>query len=1065
MADQGNRLSTQELPKGMRRQQALGAVWYYKVSPICHPKPKHHAVQVGQAQGHQVFVERRIESPMSDKEYRQFGSYPDVETLRERVGQGNFQLFEIMPPENPVKLYLDFDQHPDAPGGIEDCTRMLKAGHLEYFGMQLTDDQIFLSCATGTAEQGKWAGKAKVSYHVAVNNGMAFPDVRACKKFVQAVFPNGFLDNEVPDGTDPPVDLAPYGSYQSFKMIHQSKTANSDRVAVPLRGSWEQHLVTHFACPPMLYNMERLGDAVKEKVKRDGSTSEGGRGSIAPVHVNRAEQPRWVDPAAVNPHSVADLLRYLPNHIEQPWELFFTVACICVNERVPFRVFDQWCRDSPKYDARQAESTYNGLEPRLVSSPGQPARTIATLRRIVEHCHPRIFEEATNRWVHQCMFPTVDFAELGIKRKSYSSRYVKAFTQPWTCYPHLLLRAHMGTGKTTQAVAAIEELKPSSVLIITPRQTLAASSMGVYKRALPQLIHYQRSPRVDEERFLVCQLESLFRVGRTYEIVILDESESILAQFSSDTVKKFQAVTASFKRVIQTSAKCLWTDAFLADRTISTCLELVGDPAKIRYTENTYQPIRRTAQLVGKGANAKVAINSTLQRLASSGDRNVCVSASRRQLEEAECLVPAPRLFITSQTPDSVKAQLADANALFTQYDNIGYTGSITVGVNFDIEDHFQNLLIYSSANSATPRDIMQGSMRVRHLQKNKLYYATYPRYLGNVHFDVFNREKLAEIIDGRVEYQRNIKLDDDPLWSQRQGLEPWLRRLWVFNQQERNISAFHHQRVLEKYLELCGYNIEVADVTVADLVSIMDAVKADGDTPYDAVSTIGYAEWVEALGRVQRGSATQEDKLVTSKYYLDNYMLRPGVQHTPAVMHELFQAILQHPGDIMRKMHNARSEYGTFHGESNVFQDNRQARAQHMREICAMLGVKYSHQVEAVIDSVVMEKTCVQILEKKEALRVAFGLRYQESEQRNGGDVITKRGLEILNAMLAGWGFTQIKRAAKRKRFMQGGSRKDGSSFEVVAGGSHRKGQRAHNALCIEHLDLHPEPDVGASP
>ena len=151
----------------------------------------------------------------------------------------------------------------------------------------------------------------------------------------------------------------------------------------------------------------------------------------------------------------------------------------------------------------------------------------------------------------------------------------------------------------------------------------------------------------------------------------------------------------------------------------------------------------------------------------------------------------------------------------------------------------------------------------------------------------------------------------------------------------------------------------------------------------------------------MQRGSATQEDKLVTSKYYLDNYMLRPGVQHTPAVMHELFQAILKHPGDIMRKMHNARSEHGTFHGESNVFQDNRQARAQHMREICAMLGVGCSHQVEAVIDNVVMEKTCLQILEKKEALRVAFGLRYQESEQRTAGNVITKRGLEILNARL----------------------------------------------------------------
>ena len=60
--------------------------------------------------------------------------------------------------------------------------------------------------------------------------------------------------------------------------------------------------------------------------------------------------------------------------------------------------------------------------------------------------------------------------------------------------------------------------------------------MGAYREALPQLVHYQKSPHIEEERFLVCQLESLWRLTLAYDIVILDESESILAQFSSETV-------------------------------------------------------------------------------------------------------------------------------------------------------------------------------------------------------------------------------------------------------------------------------------------------------------------------------------------------------------------------------------------------------------------------------------------------------------------------------------------------------------------------------------------------
>ena len=64
------------------------------------------------------------------------------------------------------------------------------------------------------------------------------------------------------------------------------------------------------------------------------------------------------------------------------------------------------------------------------------------------------------------------------------------------------------------------------------------------------------------------------------------------------------------------------------------------------------------------------------------------MSASRRLLEEAEDLLPQPRLCITSRAPDSTKAKLSDANVLLRQYDHIGYTGSITVGVNYDLRNH-----------------------------------------------------------------------------------------------------------------------------------------------------------------------------------------------------------------------------------------------------------------------------------------------------------------------------------------------------------------------------------------
>ena len=1061
MTCQGDRISARELPEGMRRQHALGTMWYYKVSATCHPKPKHFAVDDGQGRkATRLFIERRVANPRGDKDYRQFGSYPDVETLSRCIGRGNFQLFEILPPEQPVKLYLDFDQSPDTPGVIDDCTRMLKEAHLRYFGVDLEDEQIFVSCSSGQAEEGKWAGKTKVSYHLAVNNGMAFQSVQACKKFMQATFPCGYLDVEVPAGTDPPVDLAPYSSYQSFRMIYQSKTSTSDRILAPSRGGWEEHLISHFANPPLLYNMDRLEGEVKKELKNPDRRT---HTRLPLVHINRPHQDaRGADPAAVDPHSVADLLRYLPNHIDQPWELFYTVACICCNERVPFADFDRWCQQSPKYNPNETWAIYHGLEPRLVSSPGQPACNIAKLRRLVEQCHPGIFDEALARWVHQCIFPTLDFGGLGIKQRSYASRFVKPFSQPWQCYPHFLLRAHMGTGKTRQAVAAIQAMQPSSVLIITPRQTLATSSIGAYRAALPQLVHYQRSPHIEEERFLVCQLESLWRLDGAYDIVILDESESILAQFSSDTVKKFHAVTSSFKRIIQASKRTLWMDAFLGDRTVQTCLTLVGDPSKMRFTENTYQHINRVARCVGRGSKAKPAVQTALKNLVDQGDNVVFVSGSRQFLEESECLLPEPRLCITSQTSDSTKAKLADANALFSQYDHVLYTGSLTVGVNFDLRDHFSSLVMYFSATCGTVRDMMQSSMRVRHLNKERMFYATYPKYHSNVHFDVFNREKLAEIINGRIEYHRSVTVHDDPLWAQRQNLEPWLKDLWVFNQQECNLSAFQLERLLKAYLSVCGYTCKHQEEDEEELLDMIGGIQRNDDVAYDAVPSVDLQEFQECLGRVQQGSASATDKLIVSKYVLDNHMLAPGVEPGPKAMHDLFKAVLENHSDIVKRMHNLRHERREPRDDSNVFQDNREAKAQYVRDICSALHVPHSQAVEVVIDPVAVQRACQDVLEKKGNLRAAFGLRYRESSPATRGNMMTKRGLEIVNAIWSSWGFTQIAKHRKRKLVSRFGERTDQTPYALIVLGGPGT-EQAKNQLCLQYLDIRPQSSAQA--
>ena len=93
----------------------------------------------------------------------------------------------------------------------------------------------------------------------------------------------------------------------------------------------------------------------------------------------------------------------------------------------------------------------------------------------------------------------------------------------------------------------------------------------------------------------------------------------------------------------------------------------------------------------------------------------------------------------------------------------------------------------------------------------------------------------------------------------------------------------------------------------------------------------------------------------------------------------------------------------------------------------------------------------------EERGLARAFGLRYQESRQAPQNDIGVKRGLEILNAMLASWGHTQIQKNWKRKLVSQQGRRMDHTPYKVVVLGRPESEEHQKNRLCLENLDVRP--------
>ena len=126
-------------------------------------------------------------------------------------------------------------------------------------------------------------------------------------------------------------------------------------------------------------------------------------------------------------------------------------------------------------------------------------------------------------------------------------------------------------------------------------------------------------------------------------------------------------------------------------------------------------------------------------------------------------------------------------------------------GVNFDTPGHFDNLLMYTSASSNHVRDSIQGSMRVRHITNDRLFFSSYPVCVGGGRPRIFSRVRLHEILTGRENFVRGM---EDNIFSGRATLAPWLKALWVHNHQEDNVSAHLHAPLLRAYLDECGYRL-----------------------------------------------------------------------------------------------------------------------------------------------------------------------------------------------------------------------------------------------------------------
>lgn len=237
------------------------------------------------------------------------------------------------------------------------------------------------------------------------------------------------------------------------------------------------------------------------------------------------------------------------------------------------------------------------------------------------------------------------------------------------------------------------------------------------------LMHVCRDVLVRSQVDSVWKLGSHPRAVPAFDLVVIDESESVLRHFASPTVRSPVSVMRTLRSMVAAARHGVITmDAFWGSATHDFLRAAGVPPERNRLVINEHRGAARTFRF----SNDRAAWTDRVLEDLAAGCNVVVVSLSTETLYKVAEAVSSrfrdaaalPVLMHTSKTGDEVKKELRDVDALWSRYRLVMYSPTIEAGVDFSLE-HFDRMYLYVCGRSTTPLGAMQMTGRVRKLRTN----------------------------------------------------------------------------------------------------------------------------------------------------------------------------------------------------------------------------------------------------------------------------------------------------------------------------------------------------------
>ena len=435
-------------------------------------------------------------------------------------------------------------------------------------------------------------------------------------------------------------------------------------------------------------------------------------------------------------HNAIPFLKILHKKRISNYEDWLKLGCLIFSLDLPCTVWDHLSKQSPKYTAGECEYKWTTFKTKgytigtlyhwCKADNSEQYEKLKCLKRLLKDFFDVIVDEPIqsedieyHKIEERYLLDKVDDDTYTIK-DSIDKHLHRLFNDK--SVSSLNIKSPYGTSKTQLLIKTIEKYEPKKILFLSYRKSLTYDLQNNFDKLgfgnyLEHALNCKR---------LIVQSESLLKLDSVYfdevpkfDLVIIDESESVLNNFSSSTFKGKSDITYEYlQAIIQNCGKLITLDGDQSNRTYTFASSFAGTSINIINTINFNE---KTIVLTDSEPHFKQDIYNSINNNKKIVICSQSASIAEQYYEDLFLYYPDLKISLyVGKTDDEIKTEHSKNIEVFWEVDILIYSPCIEAGCNFDA-DWFDNCYCILSTKSSSQRACFQMLSRVRRFTNNKI--------------------------------------------------------------------------------------------------------------------------------------------------------------------------------------------------------------------------------------------------------------------------------------------------------------------------------------------------------